>query len=218
VLIAIGLVCLVLPGIYLMVAWMFARILIIDRGLEFWPAMELSRKIVTRHWWKLFGFWLVLVLMNLAGVLACGLGIFFLAPIGVAAAVYAYEDIFGWARGTANQPGARVGPSGTVVLPGAGASPGRSGSGGWKPVGIGLAAMLLLAWLVVAVSFLNVRARHRNVVVTEPAPNIEPGDKFVLGPLIERMIDFTNFNRRALVLASGNYVTSTTNQPAPSAN
>jgi hypothetical protein len=52
----IGLVCcLVLPGIYLMVAWAFSVPLVADKRLEFWSAMELSRKVVTRVWFGMFG-------------------------------------------------------------------------------------------------------------------------------------------------------------------
>jgi hypothetical protein len=44
-----------LPGLYLKIAWVFALPLVIDKRLEFWSAMELSRKTVTRIWFKVFG-------------------------------------------------------------------------------------------------------------------------------------------------------------------
>jgi hypothetical protein len=47
------LLCL-LPGIYLFVAWIFVLPLVADKRLEFWSAMELSRKIVTRVWFSIF--------------------------------------------------------------------------------------------------------------------------------------------------------------------
>ena len=46
--------CLILPGIYLAIAWVFAIPLVADRGLEFWSAMEISRKAVTRVWFEVF--------------------------------------------------------------------------------------------------------------------------------------------------------------------
>lgn len=52
----------VVPMIYLAVAWQFALPLIADRRLEFWSAMELSRKVATRVWFPLFG---VLLLVSL---------------------------------------------------------------------------------------------------------------------------------------------------------
>jgi hypothetical protein len=50
----IGFAVCLLPGIYLIVAWAFVLPLVADRRLEFWPAMELSRKIVTRVWFPAF--------------------------------------------------------------------------------------------------------------------------------------------------------------------
>jgi len=47
--------CVVLPGLYLIVAWVFSVPLVADRGLEFWSAMELSRKVVTRVWFEMLG-------------------------------------------------------------------------------------------------------------------------------------------------------------------
>jgi len=51
-------VCLV-PGIFLTVVWIFALPLVADKRLEFWSAMELSRKVVTRVWFKMF--WLLVI-------------------------------------------------------------------------------------------------------------------------------------------------------------
>src|SRR3989442_148035 len=96
VLAVIGLALCIVPGIYLFVAWrMFVPLLIVDKGLEFWPAMELSRKVVTKHWWPCFGLLLLAVLVGLLGLLGCVVGIFFTMPIAVGATVYAYLDIFG---------------------------------------------------------------------------------------------------------------------------
>jgi hypothetical protein len=47
--------CLVVPGLYLFVAWIFSVPLVADKRLEFWSAMELSRKAVTRVWFEMFG-------------------------------------------------------------------------------------------------------------------------------------------------------------------
>jgi serine/threonine protein kinase len=85
----------ILPGIYLTIAWTFTLALVIDKQLHFWTAMELSRKAVTKHWWKFFGFALVLTLFKLAGLVAFLVGFFVTLPVAVAALMYAYEDLFG---------------------------------------------------------------------------------------------------------------------------
>jgi hypothetical protein len=99
---AVGLVLCILPGIYLGVAWAFTLLLVVDKGLEFWPAMELSRKVVTKHWWTVFGLLLVNFLILLAGVLACGVGVFVAVPVMCGSLVHAYEEIF---AAPAAQPG-----------------------------------------------------------------------------------------------------------------
>jgi serine/threonine protein kinase/cytochrome c-type biogenesis protein CcmH/NrfG len=91
----LGFLCLIIPGIYLLVAWILVIPLIVDKRLEFWPAMQLSRKIVAKHWWKFLGFLTVLALINLAGILVCCVGFFITFPITFAALTYAYEDILG---------------------------------------------------------------------------------------------------------------------------
>jgi len=60
--------------------------------------MELSRKVVSKHWWLMFGFLIVCALVTLAGVLVCCVGVFVAVAIVEAALMYAYEDIFGTQR------------------------------------------------------------------------------------------------------------------------
>src|SRR6266700_4231950 len=151
----LGFICLILPGIYLLVVWMFALALVVDNRLDFWPAMELSRKVISKRWWKFLGFWLVLLLINVVGLVPFGLGLLITVPISLAATMYAYEEVFGAARGAASQPSPRLGPFGTAVLPGTAAG------GFWKPVVIGLAALMLVLGLIAAASFFHRAARHQ---------------------------------------------------------
>ena len=217
---------LILPGIYLLVAWMFTLPLVMDKQLDFWSAMELSRKVVTKHWWKFLGFGIVLLLLTFAGVLACVIGVFVMSPLVLAALMYAYEDIFGGAARTATPLPVGAGPSGTAVLPGTPPKLPRSEGGTWTPATkIGLAAVVVVIGLVVVISLFHSARRHRQrawqdqqvaAEPAEPAPPAEPVESatripnLVFGPVIERVIDFTNSNRRALILVSGNYAT-----PAP---
>jgi len=95
VFISIGFMLLILPGLYLLVGYLFTTWLIVDRNLDFWPAMEMSRKTVHKHWFEVFGFFLVLCLINFGGLLLLGFGILITVPWTLCTLTIAYKDIFG---------------------------------------------------------------------------------------------------------------------------
>ena len=120
----LGFLCLILPGIYLAVCWMFTYVLVRDKGLQFWDAMELGRQVITKQWFRVFGLLLLLMLIALAflavplglliasavtaksggnpNFLLLGLGItgtlvcmLVMMPFLTAVLLQAYEDLFG---------------------------------------------------------------------------------------------------------------------------
>jgi uncharacterized membrane protein len=95
ILVSIGMLFLILPGIYLAVAYIFTIPLIADKKLEFWTAMELSRKVVTTHWFPALGLIILAGIIAALGVLAIGIGLVVTAPIAGASLAVAYEDLFG---------------------------------------------------------------------------------------------------------------------------
>ncbi|MGA3284296.1 MAG: protein kinase [Verrucomicrobiota bacterium] len=111
VLVIIGFFCLILPGIYLTVAWTFTLALVIDKRLGFGPAMKLGRKTISRHWWNFFGFMIVLWLLNLAGLLLFFVGSLVTIPVTMAALAYAYEEIFCPAERVLNRPPTEAQPA-----------------------------------------------------------------------------------------------------------
>lgn len=94
VLTGLGFLLCVVPGIYLAVAWTFSEALVVDKQLGFWEAMELGRKLVTKHWLTILCLVLVVGIVSMVGVVACCVGILVTIPIGFAAMMFAYEDIF----------------------------------------------------------------------------------------------------------------------------
>jgi hypothetical protein len=104
VLVIIGLFCLLLPGIYLAVSYVFTYLLIVDKKLDFWPAMEVSRRVVTSQWLMVFLLILVGVAICMLGAFALFVGIFFAAPIAIGAIAYAYEDLVNPPAGSAITP------------------------------------------------------------------------------------------------------------------
>jgi tRNA A-37 threonylcarbamoyl transferase component Bud32 len=168
-----GFFCLILPGIYLVVAWTFTLALVIDKRLGFWPAMRLSRKTISKHWWKFFGFIIVLSLIKMAGMLVFFVGSLVTAPVALAALMYAYEDIFGTKEKPADIP--------SPVPPVAATAPQATGtSGGWK---IAAAFLAVVAGLILLFAFISHERAHMKpsppkVVSLTPAngaTNVDPG-------------------------------------------
>ena len=93
--VALGLVALIIPGIYLAVGYTFAPLFIVFAKMEFWDGMEFSRKLVTKRWWDIFGLVLLLMLINLVGALAFLVGLLFTIPLSCCAIYAAFEDIIG---------------------------------------------------------------------------------------------------------------------------
>jgi hypothetical protein len=54
--IMLGYLLLILPGIYLSFAYMFSLPLMVEKNLGVWAALEISRKAVTRIWFRATGF------------------------------------------------------------------------------------------------------------------------------------------------------------------
>jgi len=91
---AVGLLLLILPGIYLAVGYAFVLPLVVDRGLPVWEAMELSRTTVHRQWLPTFGLLLAAGVLLVASAVAFGVGLVLTLPLCTAALMFAYEDLF----------------------------------------------------------------------------------------------------------------------------
>jgi hypothetical protein len=90
----IGFMLLVLPGIYLAVAYIMTMPLIGDRRLGAWDAMEISRKAITRKWWKVFATGLIaFLIVVVTGLLIVPL--FWTVPWLVLVSAVLYKRIFG---------------------------------------------------------------------------------------------------------------------------
>jgi uncharacterized membrane protein len=96
----IGILLLVIPGIYLTVAYTFAPYLIVEKNIDFWPAMEISRKKVDQHWFGILGLCCVVFLINIIGCIPLFLGLFVTLPLSISIFTAAYNDIFMQKSGT----------------------------------------------------------------------------------------------------------------------
>jgi hypothetical protein len=90
-----GLILLGVPfAFYLSVSWIFSYLLMMDRKYDFWTAFNVSRKVVNKCWWAMFGLLIVLWLIQIVGLLALCLGFFVTMSVMYGAIAYAYDDIF----------------------------------------------------------------------------------------------------------------------------
>ena len=90
----IGLLIIVIPTTYLAISWAYSMVLIVDRKMNFWPAMELSRKTVTKHWFQIFFFLITIGLISFLGIVTCGLGLFVTIPLAMTMLAASYVHIF----------------------------------------------------------------------------------------------------------------------------
>ena len=94
-LIGIGVVVMLALGLLIWTLWGYAFVLVMDRGLAFWPALELSRRVVSRHLFRNLVFFFATGVLACVGYLFCLVGVFFTVPWTMGAYARAYEELFG---------------------------------------------------------------------------------------------------------------------------
>lgn len=92
----IGFALLILPGIYLSIAYSFTLPLMVDKKLDIWGAMEVSRRAVTKEWFTIFGVNVSLVLLTILSAIPLGIGLIWTLPLLMIAQGVMYRKIFGW--------------------------------------------------------------------------------------------------------------------------
>jgi uncharacterized membrane protein len=93
-LLSLGFILLVIPGIYLAVSYAFTYMLIVDKGLNVWEAMELSRKTVTKQWFKFFGLSILSGLFIVVSAIPFGVGLVWSIPTAYIAYGLLYHHLF----------------------------------------------------------------------------------------------------------------------------
>ncbi len=94
-LIMLGYLLLILPGIYLSFAYMFSLPLMIEKDMSAWQALEVSRKAVTRIWFRATGFLLLLMLVVTLGMIPLGIPLIWIVPWVSLAYALVYFKLFG---------------------------------------------------------------------------------------------------------------------------
>jgi len=95
IIITVGTLFLIIPGIYLSIVYIFAVPLVLDKGMGPWEAMELSRKTVTKRWFAYFSTLLVAGIIMMASFIPLGLGLIWTLPMFYCLLGFLYVDAFG---------------------------------------------------------------------------------------------------------------------------
>ena len=95
VLVIAGFFLLVLPGIYLSIAYSFAPYLIVEKNMGVWEALETSRKAITQYWWRYFGLMIVALVLIIIGAIPLLIGLIWVLPIVAIATGEVFAKTFG---------------------------------------------------------------------------------------------------------------------------
>lgn len=95
-LVLVGFLFLVLPGIYLAIALSWAPYLLLFYNKPATEALSLSRKMLHKPWWGMFGFLLVAgLLLNIAGLMVCLVGLLVSLPVSYISMYVALDETLG---------------------------------------------------------------------------------------------------------------------------
>lgn len=84
---------LILPYIYIVIAFSWAPFFVVFYQLDFWSAMETSRELITKKWFTLFLFSVVTTLILFAGFLGVCVGFLFTMPAIICMHYVAFADV-----------------------------------------------------------------------------------------------------------------------------
>lgn len=94
ILVTIGFLLLILPGIYLTVGYSMTLPLILDKNLSPWQALETSRKAVHKVWWKVAGLLLIMGLLLVVSIIPLGIGLIWTWPMFIIMTGVIYHYLF----------------------------------------------------------------------------------------------------------------------------
>jgi zinc-ribbon domain len=85
----------VIPGLVIAAMYKFTYLFILDKRMDFWPAMQASHAVVKNDYFGFTMFLILAFLVNLLGLLCCVVGLFFTVPATFAAITIAYKELVG---------------------------------------------------------------------------------------------------------------------------
>ena len=98
--VSIGTILCIIPGLVVAAMYKFTYLFIVDKKMDFWPAMQASHAVVKQDYAGFTLFLLLMVLVDILGVLCCVVGIFVALPVTFAAITVAYKELVGFEQRT----------------------------------------------------------------------------------------------------------------------
>ena len=95
VLVFVGFLLLVLPGIYLLVSYQLAMPLAVDKKLGPWQALEASRKVIGHNWFKVLGFDIGAIVVTTVSTVLLGIPFIWTVPALLIAYGILYRTLAG---------------------------------------------------------------------------------------------------------------------------
>ena len=92
----LGTLLCIIPGLVVAAMYKFTYLFIVDKRMDFWPAMQASHNIVKGDYFGFTMFLLLAALVNMLGALCCIVGILVTIPVTFAAITVAYQEIVGF--------------------------------------------------------------------------------------------------------------------------
>lgn len=93
IIVGVGLVLLIVPGIFLAVRLGFTHLLIVDKNMDPIEALKKSWEITSGHTLQLFLLAVVLILLNLGGALLFFVGLLITIPVSFIAMISVYKQL-----------------------------------------------------------------------------------------------------------------------------
>lgn len=91
IIVPIGLVFLIVPGIFLAIMWSMTNLVIAETQQDFWTAMQSSAALTKGYRWEIFCLCLALIPIYILGLLACCIGVVISQAIATVAFALVYR-------------------------------------------------------------------------------------------------------------------------------
>ncbi|MGA3097002.1 MAG: zinc-ribbon domain-containing protein [Bryobacteraceae bacterium] len=98
--VGVGLIFCIVGSLVVAAALQFTYLFIVDRRMDFWPAIQSSHAVVKQDYFGFTMFVIALGLLNLLGFICCLVGVLVTIPITLAAVTIAYQEIVGFDQRT----------------------------------------------------------------------------------------------------------------------